>query len=64
MCLLESQLNLQRQAVVQSQTRLPNVLIEAPEVLRHESNVYTILNFLIEPATRARVEGAPIESDP
>jgi hypothetical protein len=38
-------------------------LIEAPEVLRHETNVYTFLYFLIEPATRARDEGAPIESD-
>jgi len=39
-------------------------LVGAPEVLRHESNYYSILHFLIATrTTRARGEGAPIESD-
>ena len=64
MGLLESQRNLQRQGGGAIRAHLPfPFLIEAPEVLRHESNIYTILYILIEPATRARDEGAPIESD-
>jgi len=38
-------------------------LVEAPEVLRYESDYNSIHKFLIEPATRARYEGAPIETD-
>jgi len=39
-------------------------LVEAPEVLRHESNIDPILNFLIEARHLGpRDEGAPIETD-